>query len=122
MGKNGCKWTKIREIWGKMGKPIPFERVMGPNRHSMENNGGLQPIARSMNPTLWVPSENLLLASSLKGLINYVDSSLDNLLIAVFYCFHKYDLVIWLLLLKQERMWFKPIKSRLFCWTGGQEQ
>ena len=31
-------------------------------------------------------------------------------------------LVIWLLLLKQKRMWFKPIKSRLFCWTGGQEQ
>ena len=31
-------------------------------------------------------------------------------------------LVIWLLVLKQKRMWFKPIKSRLFCWTGGQEQ
>ena len=30
--------------------------------------------------------------------------------------------VIWLLLLKQKGMWFKPIKSRLFCWTGGQEQ
>ena len=27
-----------------------------------------------------------------------------------------------LLLLKQKRMRFKPIKSRLFCWTGGQEQ
>ena len=25
----------------------------------MENNGDLQPIARNMNPTLWVPSENL---------------------------------------------------------------
>ena len=31
-------------------------------------------------------------------------------------------LVIWLLLFKQRRMRLKPIKSRLFCWTGGQEQ
>ena len=31
-------------------------------------------------------------------------------------------LVIWLLLLKQKRMRFKPIKSWLFCWTDGQEQ
>ena len=31
-------------------------------------------------------------------------------------------LVIWLLLLKQKRMRFKPIKSRLFRWTSGQEQ
>ena len=38
---------------------MPFETVMGPNRHIMENNGDLQPIARSINPTLWVPSENL---------------------------------------------------------------
>ena len=38
---------------------MPFERVMGPNRHIMENYGDLQPIARSMKPTLWVPSENL---------------------------------------------------------------
>ena len=31
-------------------------------------------------------------------------------------------LAIWLLLFKQRRMQFKPIKRRLFCWTGGQEQ
>ena len=38
---------------------MSFERVMGTNRHIMENNGDLEPIARNMNPTLWVPSENL---------------------------------------------------------------
>ena len=38
---------------------MPFDRVMGPNRPIKENNGGLQPIARIMNLTLWVPSENL---------------------------------------------------------------
>ena len=32
------------------------------------------------------------------------------------------DLVIWLLLFKQKRMRFEPIKSRLFRWMGGQEQ
>ena len=32
---------------------------MGPNRHNMENYGDLQPIARSMQETLWVPSENV---------------------------------------------------------------
>ena len=42
-----------------MGNPMPFERVMGPNRHNMENYGDLQPIARSMKPALWVLSENL---------------------------------------------------------------
>ena len=31
-------------------------------------------------------------------------------------------LVIWLLLFKQSRVQFKPIKRRLFCLTGGQEQ
>ena len=45
---------------------MPFERVMRPSLHIMENNGDLQPIARPMNPTLWVPSENFLLVSSLK--------------------------------------------------------
>ena len=49
----------MSEIWEKMGNPMPFERVMGPNRHNMENYGDLQPIARSMQATLWVPSENL---------------------------------------------------------------
>ena len=44
---------------------MPFERVMGPNQH-IENNGDLQPIARSMNPTLWVPSENLSFGLLLK--------------------------------------------------------
>ena len=59
----------MSEIWEKMGNPMPFERVMGPNRHNMENFGDLQPIARSMKPALWVPSENLslILASSLTG-------------------------------------------------------
>ena len=42
-----------------MGNPMPFERVMGPNQHSMKNYGDLQPIARGVKPTLWVPSENL---------------------------------------------------------------
>ena len=31
-------------------------------------------------------------------------------------------LAIWLLLFQQRRMQFIPIKTRLFCWTGGQEQ
>ena len=38
---------------------MSFERVMGPNRHNIENYGDLQPIARSMQATLCVPSENL---------------------------------------------------------------
>ena len=58
MGKNRCKSTKMSEIREKMGNPMPFERIMGPNRHNMENYGDLQPVARSMKPTLWVPSEN----------------------------------------------------------------
>ena len=33
--------------------------IREPNWHIMENNGNLHPIARSMNPTFWVPSENL---------------------------------------------------------------
>ena len=57
--KNGCKSTKMSEIWETMGNPMPFEKVMGPNRHNMENYGDLQPIGRSMKPTLWVPSENI---------------------------------------------------------------
>ena len=57
-------WVKIgvnrtSEMWEKMGNPVPFERVMRPNRHNMVNYGDLQPIARSMKPTFWVPSENL---------------------------------------------------------------
>ena len=49
----------MSEILEKMGNPMPFERVMGPSRQSMENYGDLQPIARRMKPALWVPSENL---------------------------------------------------------------
>ena len=49
----------MSEIWEKMGNPVPFERVIGPNRPIMENYENLEPIARSMNPTLWVPSKNL---------------------------------------------------------------
>ena len=59
MGKNGWKSTKMSKIWKKMGNPMPFERVMGLNRHNMENYGNLQPIAQRMKLTLWVPSENL---------------------------------------------------------------
>ena len=62
MGKNGWKSTKMSETGGKWGNRIPFERVMGPNLHNMENFGDLQPIARSMESTLWVPSENLSFA------------------------------------------------------------
>ena len=35
--KNGWKSTKMSEIWEKIGNPMPFEKVMGPNRHNMEN-------------------------------------------------------------------------------------
>ena len=59
MGKNRCKSTKISEIREKMRNTMPIEKVMGPNRHNMENYEDLQPIARSMKPTLWVPSEKL---------------------------------------------------------------
>ena len=59
LGKNKCESNKTSEIWEKMGNPVPFERVMGPNRHNMENYGDLQPIARSMKPIFWVPNENL---------------------------------------------------------------
>ena len=59
MGKNRCESNKTSAIWEKMGNPVPFEKVMGPNRHNMENYGDLQPIARSIKPTFWVPSENL---------------------------------------------------------------
>ena len=48
-----------------------FERIMGPNRHIMENDGDLQPIAPSMSPTLWVPGENLSFGLRLHG-IGYV--------------------------------------------------
>ena len=57
--KNRCESNRTSEMWEKMGNPVPFERVMGPNRHNMVNYGDLQPIARSMKPTFWVPSENL---------------------------------------------------------------
>ena len=59
VGKNRCKSIKISEMWEKMGNPMLFERVLGPNQHNKENYGDLQHIARSMEPTLWVPSENL---------------------------------------------------------------
>ena len=59
MGKNKCKSIKVSDIWEKMGNPMPIERVMGPNRHNMENYGDLRPTAQSMKPTLWVPSEDL---------------------------------------------------------------
>ena len=41
MGKNRCESNKTSEIWEKMGSPVPFERVMGPNLHNMENYGDL---------------------------------------------------------------------------------
>ena len=55
--KIGKIWVKNRcqlmsEIWEKMGNPVPFERVMGPNRHNIENYGDLQSIAQSMQATL----------------------------------------------------------------------
>ena len=59
VGKNKCKLIKISVIWKKMGNPMPFERVIGPNQHNKENYGNLQHIAGSMKPKLWVPSENL---------------------------------------------------------------
>ena len=67
MGKNRFKLTKTSEIWKKMGNPMPFEKVIGPNQHNMENYGDLKPIAQHMKPTLWVPSETFLSASSLSG-------------------------------------------------------
>ena len=45
MGKSRCELTKMSKIWEKMGNPMPFEWVMGPNRHIMENYGDLQPSA-----------------------------------------------------------------------------
>ena len=46
----------MNEIWKEiMENLMPFERVMGPNRHNIENYGDLQPIARSMKPTLMGP-------------------------------------------------------------------
>ena len=74
VGKNRCKSTRMSTIWEKMGNLTPFERVMGPNRHNMENYGDLQPIARSMKPTLWVLSKNLsfgLLPYKLKSKMHY---------------------------------------------------
>ena len=59
MGKNRCLSTKMSEIWEKMGNPMLFERIMGPNQHNMENSGNLQHFTRSMKPTLWDPSEHL---------------------------------------------------------------
>ena len=38
---------------------MPFERVMEPNRHNLETYGDVQPVARSMKPSLWVPSKDL---------------------------------------------------------------
>ena len=49
----------MNEICEKMGNPMPFERVMEPNRHNMENYGELQPIVRSVKPAFKVLSENL---------------------------------------------------------------
>ena len=59
----------MSEIREKMGNPMPFERVMGPNRHNKDNYGDLQPIVRNMKPTLSVPSENLSF-----GLLLYVNA------------------------------------------------
>ena len=58
MGKNRYESNETSEIWEKMRNPMPFERIEhpGPIRHNMENYGDLQPIARSMKPTFWVPS------------------------------------------------------------------
>ena len=62
-----------------MGNPMHFERVMGPSRHIMENNGDLQPKARSMNPTLWVRSDNLSF-----GLLPYPDLQLNYYVMFVY--------------------------------------
>ena len=59
MGRNRYKSTKVSEIWEKMGSTMPNEKVMGPNRHKPENYEDLQPMAQSMKPTLWTPSDNL---------------------------------------------------------------
>ena len=59
VGKNSCKSTKLSKTWNKMGKSMPTERIMAPNRDKMENCGVMQPIARNVKPTLWVRDENL---------------------------------------------------------------
>ena len=51
----------MSEIWEKMGNPMSFKRVMGPNQSIMESYGDLQRIAQSMKPILWVPGEDLSL-------------------------------------------------------------
>ena len=56
----------MSETWEKVGNPMPFERVMGPNQQIIENYGDLQPIARSMKSTLWMLSENLSFGLLLK--------------------------------------------------------
>ena len=50
-----------------MGNIIPFERVMGPNRNNMENDGYLQAIARNMKPYYGSRVKTFLLASSLRA-------------------------------------------------------
>ena len=42
-----------------MGNQMPVERVMGPERNDLEDCEDLQPIARNIKPTLWVPGKNL---------------------------------------------------------------
>ena len=56
----------MSDIWEKMGKPDAFCKGnwTQPTQHG--NLWDLQPIARSMKPTLWVPSENVFLAPSRK--------------------------------------------------------
>ena len=39
MSKSKCKSSKMSEICEKMGNPMPVERIMGYDRHSMENYG-----------------------------------------------------------------------------------
>ena len=55
----------MSEIWEKMGNPVPFERVMGPNRHNMENYGDLQPVPEVRKPNNGSQVKTFLLASFL---------------------------------------------------------
>ena len=85
MGKNKCKSTKISAIGERMGNPMPFERVMGPNRHIIESYGDLQPIAQSMKPTL-APCKNLSLG--LLPINKYRLETIKNWLITTEYSLH----------------------------------
>ena len=49
----------MSQIWEKTENVMPVERVKGPTQTTSKIYGNLQPIARNMKPTLWVPGENL---------------------------------------------------------------